>query len=100
MKRLAFAAVVAGILASPAAAANCAKDYKDFWDGIGREGYAKMSGEQFAKLSRTALRGYDACSAGDQPFNGPEFYKRLGQQAYALPDDFWEKLQRDGQVKK
>ena len=57
MKRLALAAVVAGILASPAAAANCAKDYKDFWDKIGREGYSKMSGDQFAKLSKTALRG-------------------------------------------
>jgi opacity protein-like surface antigen len=100
MKRLALAAVVAGVLASPAAAANCAKDYKDFWDKLGREGYSKMSGEQFAKLSRTALRGYDACSAGDQPFNGEEFWKRLGKEAFALPEDFWDKMGREGYVKK
>ena len=100
MKRLALAVVVAGILASPAAAANCAKDYKDFWDKIGREGYSKMSGDQFAKLSKTALRGYEACSAGDQPFNSTEFYKKLEQQAYAVPADFREKMQREGYVKK
>ncbi len=100
MKRLALAAVVAGILASPAAAANCAKDYKDFWDKMDRERYSKMSGEQLAKLNRVALRGYDACSAGDQPFNSDEFWKRLDQQRYAIPDDFWEKLQREGYAKK
>jgi hypothetical protein len=100
MKRLAFGVVALGILASPAAAANCAKDYKDFWDKLGREGYSKISGEQFAKLSRVALRGYDSCSAGDQPFNAQEFWKRLEQQAQALPDDFWEKMQREGFVKK
>ena len=44
MKRIALAAVVAGLLAGPAAAANCAKDYKDFWDKLDREGYSKMSG--------------------------------------------------------
>jgi hypothetical protein len=100
MKRIAFALVAAGLLASPAAAANCAKDYKDFWDKIGSQGFSKMSGEQFVKLSRTALRGYDSCSAGDQPFNATEFWKKLEQQAQAVPDDFWQKLQTEGYVKK
>ena len=100
MKRIALAAVVAGLLAGPAAAANCAKDYKDFWDKLDREGYSKMSGEQFAKLSRMALRGYDSCSAGDQPFNGDQFWKRLGQDAYAVSDDFWDKMGQQGYVKK
>ncbi len=100
MKRLAFAVVAIGILASPAAAADCAKDFKDFWDKMGQQGYSKMSSQQFVKLSRTALRGYDSCSAGDQPFNSTEFWKKLEQQAQALPDDFWDKLQREGFVKK
>ena len=100
MKRLASAFLALAVLAGPAAAADCAKDYKDFWDKMGREGYSKMTGEQFAMLSRTALRGYEACQAGDQPFNSEEFYKRLGQQAYAISNDFWDKLQREGYVKK
>jgi hypothetical protein len=48
----------------------------------------------------SALRGSEACSAGDQPFNAGEFYKKLEQQAYAIPADFWEKMQREGYVKK
>jgi opacity protein-like surface antigen len=99
MKRFALAAVVAGILASPVAAADCAKDYKDFWDKINSQGSAKMSGEQYSKLSRMALRGFDACSAGDQKFDSSGFYEKLGQQANAIPNDFWEKLGQQGQSK-
>ena len=47
-----------------------------------------------------ALRGYDSCSAGDQPFNGDQFWKRLGQDAYAVSDDFWDKMGQQGYVKK
>jgi hypothetical protein len=98
MKRLALAAIAAGILASPAAA-DCAKDYKDFWDKINSQASAKMSGEQYSKLSRTALRGFDACSAGDQKFDSANFYEKLGQAAHAIPNDFWEKLGQQGQSK-
>lgn len=98
MKRLALAAIAAGILASPAAA-DCAKDYKDFWDKINSQASAKMSGEQYSKLSRMALRGFDACSAGDQKFNSASFYEKLGQQANALPDNFWEKVGQEGHAK-
>src|SRR6516225_7776919 len=79
MKRFVIAIAIAGALASPAAAATCAKDYKDFWDKIDREKYSKMSAEQIADLSRTALRGYDACTAGDERFTAENFFKKLDQ---------------------
>src|SRR5436190_22206076 len=52
-----------------AVAANCAKDYEDFWDTLDRAKSAKMSAQQYADLSRTALRGYEAWRAmsGSQP---------------------------------
>jgi hypothetical protein len=79
MKRFVIAIATAAALASPAAAANCAKDYKDFWDKIDREKYSKMSAEQIADLSRTTLRGYDACTAGDERFTAENFFKKLDQ---------------------
>jgi opacity protein-like surface antigen len=79
MKRFILAAVAAVALTSPVAAADCAKDYKDFWENLDRSRYAKMSGEQIADLSRTALRGYDACTAGDERFTADNFFKKLDQ---------------------
>lgn len=77
MKRLALAIVALGTLSVPALAANCAKDYKDFWESFDRARYAKLSAEQIADLSRTALRGYDACTAGDERFTAANFFKKL-----------------------
>jgi hypothetical protein len=79
MKRLILAAVAAAALSGPAMAANCAKDYKDFWEKFDRSRYAKMSAEQIADLNRTALRGYDACTAGDERFTADNFFKKLDQ---------------------
>jgi hypothetical protein len=77
MKRFALAIVALSALSAPALAANCAKDYKAFWEKFDRERYAKMSAEQIADLSRTALRGYDACTAGDERFTAENFFKKL-----------------------
>lgn len=77
MKRFALAFVAAAALSAPALAADCAKDYKAFWDNLDRSRMAKMSPEQFADLSRTALRGYEACSAGDERFTSENFFKKL-----------------------
>ena len=79
MKRLILAAVAAAALSAPALAADCAKDYKDFWDQLDRSRFAKMSADQIADLSRTALRGYDACTAGDERFTAENFFKKLDQ---------------------
>ena len=43
MKRLILAAAVAAALSAPAMAADCAKDYKDFWEKFDRSRFAKMS---------------------------------------------------------
>ena len=77
MKRLILAAVAAAALSAPAMAANCAKDYKDFWQSLDREKFAKLSADQIADLSRTALRGFDACTAGDERFTADNFFKKL-----------------------
>ena len=77
MKRIVLAVVAAAAFTGPALAADCAKDYKAFWDKMDRARYAKMSPEQFADLSRTTLRGYDACTAGDQRFTAENFFKKL-----------------------
>jgi hypothetical protein len=77
MKRFALAVVALSALSAPALAANCAKDYKEFWEKFDRSRYAKMSAEQIADLSRTALRGYDACTAGDERFTAQNFFKKL-----------------------
>ena len=77
MKRLILAALGVVALSAPAMAANCAKDYKAFWDNLDRSRFAKMSAEQIADLSRTALRGYDACTAGDERFTADNFFKKL-----------------------
>jgi hypothetical protein len=79
MKRLILAAVATAALSAPALAADCAKDYKSFWENLDRSKYAKMSAEQIADLSRTALRGYDACTAGDERFTAQNFFKKLDQ---------------------
>ena len=79
MKRLILATVAAAALSAPALAADCAKDYKAFWDNLDRSRFAKMSAEQIADLSRTALRGYDACTAGDERFTAQNFFKKLDQ---------------------
>jgi opacity protein-like surface antigen len=66
MKRLMLASVAAAALTASAMAADCAKDYKDFWENLDRSRIAKMSADQIANLSRTALRAYDTCHAGDE----------------------------------
>ena len=77
MKRLMLAAVAAAAFGAPAMAADCAKDYKSFWENFDRSRFAKMSAEQIADLSRTALRGFDACTAGDERFTAQNFFKKL-----------------------
>ena len=37
MKRFVLTIIAVGALSAPAMAANCAKDYKDFWQNLDRE---------------------------------------------------------------
>ena len=89
MKRFVFTIIALGVLSAPAMAANCAKDYKDFWSNLDREKFVKLSAEQIADLSRTALRGYDACTAGDERFTADNFFKKLDSMANAKASDIF-----------
>jgi len=84
------AAVIGFVISVPAMAADCAKDYKDFWANFDSSRYAKMSAEQIADLSRTALRGYDACSAGDERFTAESFFRKLDSEAYSKSSDIFK----------
>jgi hypothetical protein len=74
MKRLASAVVALAVVAAPGLTTvpavaqskmDCSRLYKDFWEKMDREKYAKISAAQLAGVSRWALRAYDACQAGD-----------------------------------
>jgi hypothetical protein len=45
---------------------DCSRMYKDFWEKLDQQKFAKISAEQLAGVSRMALRAYDACQAGDE----------------------------------
>ena len=89
MKRLMLAGVITAALSGPALAVDCAKDYKAFWDNLDRAKSAKLSPEQFADLSRTALRGYDACKAGDQRFAADSFFRKLDSEHFSKASDIF-----------
>jgi hypothetical protein len=90
MKRLVLALFAAGAFSAPALATDCAKDYKDFVVNLDHGKLAAMSAEQIADLSRTALRGYDACTAGDERFSAENFFKKLDEKGpYAKASDIF-----------
>ena len=69
LKSSLFGLVTLGLLAGPALAQtkmDCSRLYKDFWEKLDREKFAKLSAEELAGVSRLALRAYDACQAGDE----------------------------------
>jgi hypothetical protein len=91
MNRYVLAVFAAGALSAPALAADCAKDYKEFTLNLNRDKLAAMSAEQIADLSRTALRGYDACTAGDERFSAENFFKKLDEKGpYSKASDIFK----------
>ena len=89
MKRLLLALLATGALSAPALAADCAKDYKDFWTNIDREAFARLTPEQMVDLNRTTLRVYDSCAAGDERFTAGNFFKQLDASHYARDSDIF-----------
>jgi hypothetical protein len=55
---------------------DCGRLYKDFWQKLDREKFAKLSGDQLAAVSRWGLRAYDNCQAGDEA-EAQEMFDRL-----------------------
>ena len=60
---------------------DCSRLYKDFWEKLDREKYAKISAEQLAGVSRLALRAYDACQAGDEQ-DATALFDRLSKMTF------------------
>ena len=89
MKRLVLALLSAGALRAPALAAECAKQYKDFWTNIDREAYARLTPEQMVDLNRTTLRVYDGCTSGDERFTAGNFFQQLDASRYAKASDIF-----------
>ncbi len=85
MKRIGYAALALGVLASQAPLSgtgaaqtrmDCSRMYKEFWGRLDREKLAKIPAEKLAAVSRLALRAYDACQAGDD-MDGKAQFDRL-----------------------
>ena len=73
-----------GLLAGAATAQtkmDCSRLYKDFWEKLDREKFAKISAEQLAGVSRMALRAYDACQAGDEQ-DAKALFDRLSKMSF------------------
>ncbi|MFV0296239.1 MAG: hypothetical protein ACK5JT_08990 [Hyphomicrobiaceae bacterium] len=99
MKRFAIAAALLTVFAIPASAADCAKDYKDFWEQFNTGPAKQLSGDKLAIVGRQALRAYDACSAGDEN-NASSIFTRLQEAAPAKGDNFWKQLNDSAPAKK
>ena len=89
MKRFLFAVFATAVLSAPASAADCAKDYKDFWNNIDREAFSRLTPEQMVDLNRTTLRVYDSCTAGDERFTAGSFFQQLDASKYAKASDIF-----------
>lgn len=95
--KLASAAVIAlslglgftGQAHAQSASAACVTDWKAFWERMASQG-AKMEAKEIIEINRVALRGYDACTAGDQRFNAKEFFEKLGSPGSKPEDVFKE----------
>lgn len=100
MKRIAIAAAALLAIATPAAAQqNCAKDYKDFWAKFNNGPAKDLAGDQLAIVQRTALRAFDACSAGDEA-SAKSIFARIQDAAPAKGADFWKQLSDTAPAKK
>ena len=76
--------VALGLFAGAATAQtkmDCSRLYKDFWEKMDREKFAKISADQLAGVSRMALRAYDACQAGDEQ-DAKALFDRLGKMSF------------------
>lgn len=91
MKRFAIAAAALTLFALPAAAADCAKDYKSFFDQFNGGPAKDLAGDKLAIVNRQALRAFDACSAGDEA-SAKSIFTRLHEAAPAKGEDFWKQL--------
>jgi hypothetical protein len=96
---LAAAVAISIPVAASAAEANCARDYKAFWDSLNNGPAKGLTGDQLALVGRQALRGYDACSAGDEA-SAKSIFDKIREAAPAKGEDFWKQLAQTAPAKK
>ncbi len=97
------AAAIAAFAASPAFAerADCAANYREFWDLMQRYGNAKPATDDLVATQRQGLRAYDACQAGDEA-NFANFWENMRKYGNAQDDArrFWAEMQSNGSARK
>ena len=95
MRRLAFTALVAAAFAAPAFADTCDQDYREFLKRFSAGPAKDYTGAQLAQVNRAALRGYDACTGGDERFTAENFFKKLEQNLPAKADDIFREINKN-----
>ena len=99
MKRSIFAALAVVSFAIPASAADCAKDYKAFFDQFNNGPAKELTGPQLAIVNRQALRAFDGCNAGDEATT-KAIFQRLNEVAPAKDQAFWTALEQNAPAKR
>jgi hypothetical protein len=72
---IAACAIIAGATSSQAAL-DCGALYRSALEKVHKEEAGGLEPDKIAELHRLALRGFDACSAGDE-FNARAFFDEL-----------------------
>jgi hypothetical protein len=79
---------------SPLTPHACELNYKAFVERMS-EASAQLSGKELADIHRVAVRGFDACTSGDQRFDAKGFFEKLGP-AGSKPEDIFKEFDRGG----
>jgi hypothetical protein len=100
MTRFALAALATAAMAATAVAqsANCDRDFKDFWTKMSPAA-KELSGKDLADRARVAVRGYDACTSGDDRFSAKDFFDKLSS-PNVRPEELFQDLDRQRGAKK
>jgi hypothetical protein len=86
------AAMAAVAQQSPLTPHACELNYKAFVERMS-EASSKLSGRELADIHRVAVRGFDACTSGDQKFDAKGFFEKLGP-ARGKPEDIFKEFDR------
>lgn len=79
---------------SPLTPHACELNYRSFVERMS-EASSKLSGKELADIHRVAVRGFDACTSGDQRFDAKGFFEKLGP-AGGKPEDIFKEFDRQG----
>ncbi len=89
-----FAVTTAAVAQSPLTPHACELNYKAFVERMSGAA-SKLSGKELSDIHRVAVRGFDACTSGDQKFDAKGFFEKLGP-AGGKPEDIFKEFDRGG----